>query len=184
MDAKTFGTFVAECRKRKNMTQADLATKLNVTDKAVSRWERGVGFPDISIIEPLASALEISVLELMKSERIISNEIQKKLTGLMRILIVLFAGTSILYTLGKEDKTLQTICIVGLLAIAMILSLTIWKQKDHKQMRYAASQALYCGITAWTAFGLSRFVGNIVTSILIIAVTTLYIRFLSDKSAV
>ena len=78
MDAKVFGVFIAECRKEKNMTQADLALKLNVTDKAVRRWERGIGFPDINTIEPLASALEISVLELMKSERIISNEVTKE----------------------------------------------------------------------------------------------------------
>ena len=78
MDAKIFGAFIAECRKEKNMTQADLAMKLHVTDKAVSRWERGIGFPDINTIEPLASALEISVLELMKSERIPSNEVTKK----------------------------------------------------------------------------------------------------------
>ena len=78
MDAKIFGAFIAKCRKEKNMTQADLAIKLNVTDKAVSRWERGIGFPDINTIEPLASALEISVLELMKSERITENEVTKE----------------------------------------------------------------------------------------------------------
>ena len=78
MDPKVFGTFIAKRRKEKNMTQADLAEKLNVTDKAVSRWERGIGFPDINTIEPLASALEISVPELMKSERILSNEEMRK----------------------------------------------------------------------------------------------------------
>lgn len=51
------------------MTQAELAEKIHVTDKAVSRWERGLGFPDIQTIEPLAQALGISVLELMRSER-------------------------------------------------------------------------------------------------------------------
>ena len=69
MDAHKFGAFVAQCRKERNMTQAELASKIQVTDKAVSRWERGIGFPDINTIEPLASALEVSVLELMKSER-------------------------------------------------------------------------------------------------------------------
>ena len=70
MDSQKFGTFIAQCRKDKKMTQADLAAKLNVTDKAISRWERGVGFPDINTIEPLAAALDVSVAELMKSERI------------------------------------------------------------------------------------------------------------------
>ena len=58
MDAHKFGAFVARRRKERNMTQADLASKIQVTDKAVSRWERGLGFPDINIIEPLADALE------------------------------------------------------------------------------------------------------------------------------
>ena len=43
MDSQKFGTFIAQCRKDKKMTQADLAAQLNVTDKAISRWERGVG---------------------------------------------------------------------------------------------------------------------------------------------
>lgn len=76
MDARKFGLFVAEMRKENHMTQADLAGKINVTDKAVSRWERGLGFPDIQLIEPLAGALNVSVLELMKSERIIEKNIQ------------------------------------------------------------------------------------------------------------
>lgn len=69
MDAKIFGAFIAGCRKEMNMTQAELAMKLNVTDKAVSRWERGMGFPDIGTIEPLALTLNISVLEIMQSKK-------------------------------------------------------------------------------------------------------------------
>lgn len=78
MDAKTFGLFLAECRKEKNMTQAELAEKLHVTDKAVSRWERGVGFPDINTIEPLAGALGVSVLVLMKSQRITAQAVSRE----------------------------------------------------------------------------------------------------------
>ena len=69
MDAQKFGTFIAQCRKEKGMTQSELAAKIMVTDKAVSRWERGKGFPDINLLLPLAEALEVSVLELMHSER-------------------------------------------------------------------------------------------------------------------
>lgn len=75
MDAKKFGAFIAAIRKENNMTQMDLAKKLQVTDKAVSKWERGLGFPDINTIEPLADALGISVLEVMRSERIAETEI-------------------------------------------------------------------------------------------------------------
>ncbi len=69
MDAQKFGAFIAQCRKEKSMTQSELAAKIMVIDKAVSRWERGKGFPDINLLLPLAEALEVSVLELMHSER-------------------------------------------------------------------------------------------------------------------
>ena len=67
MDANKFGCFVAERRKELKMTQKDLAAKIQVTDKAVSKWERGLGFPDINTIEYLADALDVSIIELMKS---------------------------------------------------------------------------------------------------------------------
>lgn len=69
MDPQTFGAFVAENRKALGLTQAGLAQQLQVTAKAVSRWERGKGYPDIHTIQPLAKALGLSVLELMESRR-------------------------------------------------------------------------------------------------------------------
>ena len=62
MDNQKLGIFITELRKEKGLTQAQLAQKLNVTDKAVSKWERGVGFPDIKLLEPLADVLDISLL--------------------------------------------------------------------------------------------------------------------------
>jgi transcriptional regulator with XRE-family HTH domain len=69
MDANKFGCFVADRRKELNMTQKELAAKIHVTDKAVSRWERGLGFPDINTIKELADALNVSITELMTSEK-------------------------------------------------------------------------------------------------------------------
>ena len=69
MDASLFGAFIQRCRKDLGITQSELGSRLNVTDKAISRWERGVGFPDIKLLEPLADALQISVQELMCCER-------------------------------------------------------------------------------------------------------------------
>lgn len=78
MDAEKFGTFLAEIRKEQHMTQAELAKKIHVTDKAVSRWERGIGFPDIHTLEPLAEALNLSVLELMQSQRAPEETVSKE----------------------------------------------------------------------------------------------------------
>ena len=66
MDAERFGTFIQQRRKELGLKQADVAEILHVTDKAVSRWERGIGFPDIKLLEPLAEALELSVTELLQ----------------------------------------------------------------------------------------------------------------------
>lgn len=117
MDAKTFGAFIAQCRREKNMTQAELAIKLNVTDKAVSRWERGIGFPDISTIEPLASALEISVLELMKSERVTTNEVTKEeATGII-------SDTLNVVKLQRRQERKNALVILGIIATAIIFVL-------------------------------------------------------------
>jgi transcriptional regulator with XRE-family HTH domain len=70
MDAKKFGAFVQERRKALGRNQTELAEQLHVTAKAVSRWERGVGFPDIKLLQPLADALDVTVAELLHGERI------------------------------------------------------------------------------------------------------------------
>lgn len=69
MDALETGRFIAQRRKELGLTQKALAQQLHVTDKAVSKWERGAGLPDINTIEPLAAALEVSVLSLMQGRQ-------------------------------------------------------------------------------------------------------------------
>ena len=74
MDVQRFGAFIQSRRRDLGMTQGELGAKLNVTDKAISRWERGVGFPDIKLLEPLAEVLQISIQELMQCEQIKPKE--------------------------------------------------------------------------------------------------------------
>lgn len=68
MEQAKVGRFIAKCRKNKNMTQADLAEKLNITDRAISKWETGKGMPDSSIMLELCNELDISVNELLSGE--------------------------------------------------------------------------------------------------------------------
>ena len=68
MDREKTGALIAAARKEKNMTQKELAQALHVSDRAVSKWERGAGFPDVSLLEPLADALGLSVLDLLRGE--------------------------------------------------------------------------------------------------------------------
>ena len=64
------GKIIKELREKENLTQIELANMINVSDKTISKWETGKGLPDISLIEPLAKALKVSVIELMKGEYI------------------------------------------------------------------------------------------------------------------
>lgn len=70
MDQVKIGKFISECRKNKSLTQMQLAEKLNITDRAVSKWETGKGMPDSSIMLALCSELGISVNELLSGEKI------------------------------------------------------------------------------------------------------------------
>ena len=78
MDQIKIGRFIADCRKKANLTQMQLAEKLSITDKAVSKWERGVAMPDTSIMLALCDILGISVNELLSGEKInMENNNQK-----------------------------------------------------------------------------------------------------------
>jgi DNA-binding XRE family transcriptional regulator/desulfoferrodoxin (superoxide reductase-like protein) len=70
MDKYVTGAVIRKLRENKKMTQENLASKIHVSSKAVSKWETGQGFPDISLLEPLAKALDISVIELLNGEEI------------------------------------------------------------------------------------------------------------------
>ena len=70
MNQIKIGKFISECRKKENLTQAQLAEKLNITDRAVSKWENGKAMPDSSIMLDLCSFLNISVNELLRGEKI------------------------------------------------------------------------------------------------------------------
>ena len=67
MEKQTLGQKIAELRKAKNMTQLELANQLNITDKAVSKWERDISCPDVSTFPKLAEILGVSVDELLQA---------------------------------------------------------------------------------------------------------------------
>ena len=78
MDNIKFGKFIREARQGKGLTQKQLAESLHVSDKAVSKWENGAGFPDIKILEPLAECLGVSLIELMQSEKSAEPKIDRQ----------------------------------------------------------------------------------------------------------
>lgn len=125
MEKKTFGTIVAELRKAKGMTQADLAQKMGITDKAVSKWERDLSYPDIASIPRLAEILGVSVDELMSAEKAGSN---KKLSDMEDIISLILRAVgaamgiavAVLSILGGLDaRTGMAMLGIGLASIAI-----------------------------------------------------------------
>lgn len=79
MNQEKIGKFIAECRKNKKMTQAELAEKLGVTDKSIGNWENGRNMPDLSLFKPLCDELDITINELLSGEKLKKEEYQERL---------------------------------------------------------------------------------------------------------
>ena len=77
MNQEKIGKFITECRKLKNLTQNELADKLGITDKAISKWENGRCMPDVSLLEELCSILGVTINELLSGERNTKNSSDK-----------------------------------------------------------------------------------------------------------
>ena len=78
MDQIKTGKFISTLRKEKNLTQLQLADIIGISDKTISKWERGAGLPDVSLMIPLCEALEISVNELLSGEKVADSDYKQK----------------------------------------------------------------------------------------------------------
>ena len=78
MNQEKIGKFISTLRKEKNMTQQDLADKIGVTDRAISKWENGRGLPDLSLLKPLSDELGITINELISGEKLNKKEYQNR----------------------------------------------------------------------------------------------------------
>ena len=127
MDQIKIGKFISECRKKQNLTQAELSDKLSITDRAVSKWETGRAMPDSSLMLDLCEILKITVNDLLSGEVVSVSEYNKK-------------QEEALLTLVKEkqlaDKRLLKLeifigissCIIlfGLVIFAALLNIQDW----------------------------------------------------------
>lgn len=128
MNQEKLGKFIKECRKKKNLTQEDLASTLNVTDKAVSKWERDLSFPDINSIPKLAEIFDVSVDDLMQvktetKENMSKNKVDEIVdTALKGIGIAMGIAVTVLSVLGElETNTAFIMLGIGLSSISISL---------------------------------------------------------------
>ena len=123
MDQIKIGKFISECRKKENLTQAQLAEKLNITDRAVSKWENGKAMPDSSIMLDLCSFLNISVNELLRGEEINMENNNKQNEELLLSLAKELEQKN--KTIWKSMWAIMTVSIIALLAGLTITAFVI-----------------------------------------------------------
>ena len=126
MKKQTLGMMISSLRKEKGMTQLELAEKMGVTDKAVSKWERDLSFPDINSIPKLAEVFEVSVDELMQvktetKENMSKNKIDEIVdTALKGIGVAMGIAVTVLSVLGElEANTAFVMLGIGLASISI-----------------------------------------------------------------
>lgn len=117
MDNKKTGIFISELRKEKGLNQKEFAEKINVTDKAVSKWETGRGFPDISLLIPIANELGVSVSEILSGEKNHQQEpnsendaklVKKlKIERIIRLIVELSFGIIIAFLIGLSFNEIR-----------------------------------------------------------------------------
>ena len=122
MNQIKIGRFIAECRKKANLTQMQLAEKLGITDKAISKWERGIAMPDTSIMLELCDILCISVNELLSGEKInMENNNQKNEQLLLDMAKELEKKNKTVWTSMWIIMGVSVIGLIGGLAVAAFL---------------------------------------------------------------
>ena len=129
MDQIKIGKFIAACRKQVNLTQLQLADKLGITDKAISKWERGIAMPDTSIMLQLCDILGISVNELLSGEKInMENNEQKNEQLLLDMAKELENKTkTIWYSMWAILIVSMTALFAGILLAAYLIPEGVWQ---------------------------------------------------------
>lgn len=164
MYSKKTGEFIAALRKERGLTQKELADKIGVTDKAVSKWECGRGFPDIGILEILSKQLGVSITELMNGERFTPEKqseqsdnallstvmyikaMTRRTLGILMIIFGAFLTLSPMYSSGRVTLAF----IVGILMIAggIVMIAVKIPPKRFGLSKFAADAISLCALGA------------------------------------
>lgn len=131
---KSIGETIAYLRKQKGMTQNELAEKMNVTDKAVSKWERDLSCPDVNSISKLADVLGVSIEELLKTkEKDDSNSKIKNLINLIFKAVALAMGISVvILNILNQIEVKSSLIMLGIGIVCISIYLLSNKENDNQ----------------------------------------------------
>lgn len=126
MDQNKTGKFIAGERKRKALTQKQLAEMLGISDKTISKWERGGGFPEVSLLLPLCRELDITVNELLAGERVAEEDYKKKAEENMMNLVKEAQESRKKIILSALVAALAILAALPLIVVAGALEMETW----------------------------------------------------------
>ncbi|MBR5799644.1 MAG: helix-turn-helix transcriptional regulator [Lachnospiraceae bacterium] len=126
MDQIKIGKFIAEERKIRKLTQRELADKLSISDKTISKWERGIGFPEVSLLLPLCAELDITVNELLSGERLSETDYKKKAEENMVNLVKEAQESKKKIILSATVAGLTVIASVPMFMLSGLLEIPAW----------------------------------------------------------
>lgn len=156
MDQSKIGKFIAALRAEQKLTQKELAQRLNISDKTVSKWETGRGLPEVSLMPPLCDALGISINELLSGERLDESDYRAKAEENMVALLLR-------RSMGKKLLRIACSMLLVLASFAVIL-LAAGKILPVESMPAAAfcnCLLLVANLAAWTVYGILRKWGGV-----------------------
>ena len=134
MKKKTLGMMISSLRKERGMTQLDLAEKMGVTDKAVSKWERALSCPDVNTIPKLAEVFSISVDELMQVKAESQGEDKKNITSMIHMImkaVALAMGVGVVVLSALKELDINS--GMGMLGIGLAcLAITLLSKKEEE----------------------------------------------------
>ena len=131
MSNKTFGEMISSLRREKNMTQNDLADKMNVTDKAVSKWERNLSCPDINSIPKLAEILGVSVEKLLNAQTKQENSKVEDIINIALIGVSLARGICIVVTSVLKQIDINNAIIMLGIGLSCLSIYSLKNKRDN-----------------------------------------------------
>jgi len=134
MSKQTFGNMIATLRKERGMTQLELAEKMGVTDKAVSKWERDLSFPDVNTLPKLAEIFDVTVDELMQTKRdakenAAGNKVSEMVTLILKGVPLAMGIAVVVLSIMNELETDVAITMLGL-GLACLAVTQLPKKED------------------------------------------------------
>ncbi len=177
MDDNKLGLQIQDLRIKKNMTQEMVAEYMKVSRQTISKWETNKSKPSMNNLIRLAEFFEVPLSKLTFT---VDDEKEKGLMTsnrtFMIFTILIYSATCILHSLGKGDSLLQVICLFIIFAMGIFMSFGIWKWKTEIRKKIAFEQLIFCAMCGFLNFILSQYIGNILTMILTLAISTIWVK--------